>query len=81
MTEPFKRLRLTFDVATESQAAELNAAWREIVAGQRMRLNTAAEDLNGIMERAMAGLQRIVKAIEEHPDDRTSAPIRPVPCP
>jgi hypothetical protein len=62
-----KPLQVTFDVATDSQAAELNAAWAEIVAGQRSRLNTAAEDLNEIMERAMAGLQIIVKAIEEHP--------------
>lgn len=62
-----KRIQVTFDVATDSQAAELNAAWQEIVAGQRLRLNTAAEDLNEIMERAMAGLQKIVKAIEENP--------------
>jgi len=34
---------------------------------QRSRLNTAAEDTNEIMERARTGLQRIVKAIEEHP--------------
>jgi hypothetical protein len=66
MTEP-KRIRVTFDVATQSQAAELNAAWLEIVAGQRSRLNTAAEDVNEIMERARAALQRIVKAVEEHP--------------
>jgi hypothetical protein len=62
-----KRIQVTFDVASQSQAAELNAAWEEIVAGQRGRLNTAAEDLDEIMERAMAGLQKIVKAIEENP--------------
>jgi len=66
MTEP-KHIRVTFDVATDSQAAELNAAWADIVAGQRTRINTAAEDLNEIMERASTGLQRIVKAIEDHP--------------
>jgi hypothetical protein len=55
-----KRIQVKFDVATDSQAAE-------IVAGQRTRPNTAAEDLNEIMERAMAGLQKIVKAIEENP--------------
>jgi hypothetical protein len=66
MTEP-KRIQVTFEVATQSQAAELNVAWREIVSGKRTRLNTADEDINEIMERARAGLQRIVKAIEEHP--------------
>jgi hypothetical protein len=70
MTEPLtprKRIQLHFDVADESQAAELSAAWQEIVSGKRTRLATAAEDVNEIMERAMTGLQRIVKAIEENP--------------
>jgi hypothetical protein len=67
MTEPPKRLQVTFDVATQSQEAELSVAWREIVSGKRTRLNTAAEDTNEIMERARTGLQRIVKAVEEHP--------------
>ena len=66
MTEP-KRIQVTFDVATQSQAAELNAAWQEIVAGQRSRLNTAAEDLNEIMERARTALQLITDAIERNP--------------
>jgi hypothetical protein len=64
---PQKRIQVTFDVATDSQAAELNAAWQEIVSGKRTRINTAAEDTNEIMERARTGLQRIVKAVEEHP--------------
>ena len=64
---PRKRLQLQFEVAHEAQAAELNAAWQEIVSGQRARLNTAAEDLNEVMERARPALQRIVKAIEDHP--------------
>jgi hypothetical protein len=62
-----KRIQLHFDVATEDQAAELSAAWQEIVSGKRTRLNTAAEDTNKIMERARTGLQRIVKAVQEHP--------------
>jgi hypothetical protein len=66
MTEP-KRIQVTFDVATDSQAAELNAAWQEIVSGKRTRISTAAEDTLEIMERAMVGLQKIVKAIEENP--------------
>jgi hypothetical protein len=34
MTDP-KRIRVTFDAATDSQAAELDAAWQEIIAGRR----------------------------------------------
>jgi hypothetical protein len=64
---PGKRIQLHFEVADDTQAAELSAAWQEIASGKRTRINTAAEDLNEIMERAMAALQKIVKAIEENP--------------
>lgn len=64
---PRKRLQLHFDVSDDAQAAELTAAWQEIVSGQRVRLSTVAEDVNEIMERARTGLQRIVKAVEDHP--------------
>jgi hypothetical protein len=64
---PLKRFQLHFDVATDDQAAELSAAWQEIVSGQRTRLTAAAEDLNEIQERAMTALQRIVQAIEANP--------------
>jgi hypothetical protein len=67
MTDPDKRIQVSFQVTTPSQAAELNAAWHEIVAGQRTRLNTAAEATHEIMERARLGLSRIVAAVEEHP--------------
>jgi hypothetical protein len=70
MTEPLtprKRIQLHFDVASDDQAAELSAAWQEIVSGKRTRINTAAEDTLEIMERAMVGLQKIVKAVEENP--------------
>jgi hypothetical protein len=53
-----KKIAVTLEVANQVQAAELNAAWQEIVAGQRTRLNTAAEDVNEIMERARAGSHR-----------------------
>jgi predicted transcriptional regulator len=56
-----------FEVATEAQAAELDAAWREILAGKRTRIGTAAEDTLEIMERAGPALEMIVKAIEDHP--------------
>jgi len=67
MAEPDKPIQVILDVATPSQAAELKAAWKEILSGQRIRLNIAAEDTTEIMERAMIGLQVIVKAVEEHP--------------
>jgi hypothetical protein len=62
-----KRIKLSFQPSTEGQAEELRAAWQEIVSGKRTRIETAAEEINGIIERAMIGLQRIVKAVEEHP--------------
>jgi hypothetical protein len=64
---PRKHVQLHFDVATDDQAAELSAAWEEIVSGKRTRISTAAEDTNEIMERARTSLETIVKAIEEHP--------------
>ena len=64
---PRKRIQMHFDVATDDQAAELNAAYEEVVSGKRTRISTAAEDTLKAMERAQTGLQRIVKAIEEHP--------------
>lgn len=71
MTEPpthaRRRIQLQFDVTDETQAAELRAAWEEILFGKRTRLDVAAQDLNDIMDRAMTGLQVIVKAIEDHP--------------
>jgi hypothetical protein len=67
MSPPRKRIQLHFDVATDDQAAELSAAWQEILLGKRTRIDTAAEDTHEIMERARTGLQRIVKAIEENP--------------
>jgi hypothetical protein len=64
---PRKRIQLQFDVADETQARKLGAAWEEIVSGKRTRLSTAAEDVNEIMERARVALQVIVKAVEDHP--------------
>jgi hypothetical protein len=64
---PRKRIQMHFDVATDDQAAELSAAYEEVLSGKRTRISTAAEDTHEVMERARSGLQRIVKAIEEHP--------------
>jgi hypothetical protein len=62
-----KRPRVSFHPSTEDQAEELRAAWQEILSGKRTRLDTAAEEIDEITQRAMIGLQRIVKAVEEHP--------------
>jgi hypothetical protein len=64
---PRKRIRLHFDVATDEQAAELTAAYEEVLLGERRRISTAAEDVHEVVERARISLQKIVKAIEEHP--------------
>lgn len=61
-----RKIRLELTVASEDQAAELRAAWQEIVRGKHTRLNTAEQDLEAIMERAMLGLQTIAKAIADH---------------
>ena len=62
-----QRIQLHFDVADDAQAAELRTAWEEIVSGKRTRLTTAAVDRIEIMDRAMAALQTIVRAIEKNP--------------
>ena len=49
---PRKRI-LHFEVLTEAQAAELDAAWQEVLSGKRTRLTTAAEELNEIMEKGV----------------------------
>jgi hypothetical protein len=64
---PRKRIQMHFDVTSDDQAAELTAAYEEIVSGKRTRISTAADDTLEVMERARTGLQRIVKAIEAHP--------------
>lgn len=45
----------------------MRAAWEEIISGKRVRLQTAAVELDEITERARPALQRIVKAIEANP--------------
>jgi hypothetical protein len=46
-----KRIEVTFQLSTEDQAEELNAAWLEILSGKRSRLTAAAQDFDEIMER------------------------------
>jgi hypothetical protein len=71
MTAPMsrepKRLEVTLSVSTEDQAEELNAAWHEILSGKRLRLTTAAQDLDEIMERARAHCRRSSRRLRRIP--------------
>ena len=58
---------LHFEVGSDSQAAELDAAWQGILSGRRVRLSAAAEETAEIVERARIGLKTIVNAIERNP--------------
>lgn len=60
--------KVTFTVSTEAQARELDAAWHEIVLGQRLpRSEALDESMEAIMERARPALERIEAAIRNHP--------------
>lgn len=50
-----------------SQRDEFDRAMIEIVAGKRPRMHALDRDLAGIKTRAVAGLQTIEKAINDHP--------------
>lgn len=60
------RFRLELEVDA-SQREELEAAWREIVSGERPRLATLAEDTDAIMERARDALAILADAICQNP--------------
>ena len=60
--------KVTFTVATETQARELEAAWQKITAGKAMpHAEVLEESVDAIMERARPALERIETAIREHP--------------
>lgn len=61
-----KRIHVKLTVL-ESQREELQLAWQEIVAGERVRLNTLNREISAITERAMAGLALIEDAIRQNP--------------
>lgn len=63
-----EKVQLTLTVHGQAQARELEAAWREIVTGEQLPRSAALEsDLEAIQERARIGLERIERAIREHP--------------
>ena len=59
-----KPIQMTVSVSNDWDAQELDAAWREIVAGRRVRVNAPARELEEIMERAMVGLKQVSDALE-----------------
>jgi hypothetical protein len=50
-----------------SQRDEFDRAIVDIIAGERPRMDTLDRDLAAVQSRAMAGLQAIEKAINDHP--------------
>lgn len=63
-----KNIEITLTVHNPAQANELDAAWREIVTGEKLpRSATLERDLEAIQERARIGLETIERAIREHP--------------
>lgn len=69
-----KGFHVTLSVASESQLAELDAAWREIVIGRKLpRTEALKHDTEAAMERAREALARIVKFIEQNVAASTSA--------
>jgi len=68
MNEPPQQIKLTFTARNPIQAREIEAAWREIVAGRKLDRTEALEhDLEQIQERARPALRIIETAIREHP--------------
>lgn len=60
--------KVTFTVANETQARELEAAWHKIATGQRFpHMVVLEERTDAIMERGRLALERIETAIREHP--------------
>jgi hypothetical protein len=63
-----KKIELTLTVLNEAQARELDAAWREIVIGEKLeRTHVLEQDLEAIQERARTALETIETAIRENP--------------
>jgi hypothetical protein len=63
-----KRIELTLSVSNEAQARELEAAWREIITGEKLpRTQGLARDEEEILERARTALEIIETALREHP--------------
>jgi hypothetical protein len=63
-----REIRIAFTVQTDAAAAELDAAWRGIMAGEKLsRTNELQHDELAITDRAQAALSVIETAIRENP--------------
>lgn len=62
-----QKIKLTLTVATEAQARELDAAWREIIAGRQPRTEILERDQAAITSRALVALEIIETAIRQNP--------------
>lgn len=62
-----QRIELTFTVSTDQQARELDAAWREIIAGKQPRTDALERDQAAITSRALIALEIIETAIRQNP--------------
>jgi hypothetical protein len=62
-----QKIELAFTVSTEAQAQELDAAWREIIAGKQPRTEVLERDHAAITSRALVALENIETAIRQNP--------------
>lgn len=62
-----QKIELTFTVSTEKQARELDAAWRETIAGKQPRTDVLERDQAAITSRALMALEIIETAIRQNP--------------
>lgn len=62
-----QKIELTFTVSTDQQARELDAAWREIIAGKQPRTDVVERDQAAITARALIALEIIETAIRQNP--------------
>jgi hypothetical protein len=63
-----RKIELTLEVSNEAQAREVDAAWREIISGEKLpRTATLEHDEGAIVERARSALAVIETAIRDNP--------------
>jgi hypothetical protein len=62
-----KKLEFKLTVSIEAQGRELEAAWRETIAGRQLRTDVLERDRAAITPRAMVALEIIEAAIRENP--------------
>jgi hypothetical protein len=66
LSSDVQKIKVTFTVATERQARELDVAWREIIAGRQPRTEVIERDQAAITSRARIALEVIETAIRQN---------------